>query len=33
MATLQIEKWERWFLYATVVVLVAFLHRHRRLDR
>lgn len=24
MATLQIEKWERWFLYATVVVLVAF---------
>ena len=24
MATLKIEKWERWFLYATVVVLVGF---------
>jgi cytochrome c oxidase subunit 2 len=24
MATLKMEKWERWFLYATTVVLVAF---------
>ncbi len=25
MATLKIEKWERWFLYASVVILVGFL--------